>query len=262
MKLFHSVLSVLFSSVVVSAALVGTAACGGDKPEARSADPLPVETPPPADTNPTMQPATVPPADTTEPPPASGVNGTPGAQNTPPPAPAPTLTDAQIAAITNAANTGEIEAAKLAQKKGKSPRVKKFAAMMIAHHTDAKQQQAKLMTKLKVKPEETPKSEAMTNEDKETLKALQGLGAGEFDSVYIAGQVDAHKKVLDTIDTQLIPNIKDPEFKAALVEFRPKVEMHLNEAKAINQEISGTSSPPAASNAGPATNGRAPTANK
>jgi len=172
-----------------------------------------------------------------------------------PQAPALAMTDAQIAAITNAANTGEIELAKLAQKKAKSPRVKKFAAMMIQHHTDAKQQQAKLLTKLKMKPEDTPKSEALVNEDKETMKALQGLGAGEFDSVYIAGQVDAHRKVLDTLDTQLIPSAKDTELKASLVEFRPKVEMHLNEAKAINQELSGTASPPAASNGGATTNG-------
>jgi putative membrane protein len=241
----------LFQSVVLSFAVAAVAGCGGDKPEAKTADPLPMETPPPpADTNPTMPPATVPPADTAEPPPA---NGATGAMNSPPASPSPqapalALTDAQIAAVTNAANTGEIEMAKLAQKKAKSPRVKKFAAMMIAHHTDAKQQQAKLLTKLKIKPEDTPKSDAMVNEDKESLKALQGLGSGEFDSVYIAGQVDAHQKVLDTLDTQLIPSIKDPEFKAALVEFRPKVAMHLNEAKAINQELSGTASPPAASN--------------
>ena len=57
------------------------------------------------------------------------------------------LSDEQIAAITDAANTAEIEQAKLAESKSKDAGVKRFAAMMIAHHGAAKQKQAKLKIK-------------------------------------------------------------------------------------------------------------------
>ena len=52
-----------------------------------------------------------------------------------------TMTDEQIAAMTDAANTAEIDQAKIAQKNAKNQRVKKFAAMMITDHTQAKQKQ-------------------------------------------------------------------------------------------------------------------------
>jgi hypothetical protein len=43
--------------------------------------------------------------------------------------------------------------------------------------------------------------------------------------------------VLDSFDNELIPNAKNSEFKASLVEFRPQVEHHLKEAQDIQQSL-------------------------
>jgi len=154
--------------------------------------------------------------------------------STTPPAP---LTDAQVAAVADAANTGEVEQAKIAQKRAKDARVKKFAAMMINHHGQAKQKQAQILSKAKMKPEENPESSAITAEGTQVLETLKTIDAGSFDAAYIASQVDAHQKVLTRLDTELIPSAKNADLRAALEELRPKVEAHLKEAIDIQQAL-------------------------
>jgi putative membrane protein len=230
------------------------AACGGETPEAKSGDPLPTETPPPPPSD--MPPPA--PGDTAEPShgmsptetpsnggPSSGAgsmndtmtpSGTPNAVagSAPPMAP---LTDEQIVAIANAANTGEIEEAKVAQQRAKNAAVKQFASMMVQHHSQAKQKDAALASKLKLKAEESPKSEAMTSEAKMAIEALKSVDVAAFDRAYIAAQIDAHQKVLDALDSQLIPGAKSPELRAELQAFRPRVESHLTLAKTIDGKL-------------------------
>jgi putative membrane protein len=175
---------------------------------------------------------------------AANVTAAPAAANEPAPTP---LADAQIAAITDTANTGEVEQATVAQKKAKNARVKKFAGMMIAHHTKAKQDQAKLLKKLNMTPEENPKSTALAEESKTAVESLKNTEPSDFDRVYIDGQVSAHQKVLDMLVNELIPNAKHADLKAALEEFRPKVEAHLTEAQEI-QSLLQTGSAATSSN--------------
>jgi len=152
----------------------------------------------------------------------------------PPPLP---YSDGQIASITDAANTAEVEQGTLAQSKAKDSRVKKFAAMMVVDHSQAKRQQADLIQRLGITAIDTKKSAAITEESNRTLESLRALSRNEFDRAYIDVQVDAHQKVIDSFDNELIPNTKNSEFKAALVEFRPMVESHLREAQEIQQSL-------------------------
>lgn len=164
------------------------------------------------------------------------------------PAPAPKvdpLTDEQIAAITDAANTAEIAQAKIAQTKSKDPGIKQFAAMMISHHGEAKQKQAKLQ----LKPAESGVSTAMQVDADSTMNALKAGTGKDFDQAYITAQVDGHQKVLDTINDKLLPNVKSPELKAYLEEIKPRVEAHLKQAKVLQQSLdSKRSSAPQPSN--------------
>jgi len=159
----------------------------------------------------------------------------------PAPAPAPkpeALNDAQIAAITEAANTAEIAQAKVAQSKSKDAAVKSFAAMMITHHGQAKQKQAKL----KLKTEESGVSTAMHADADATLNTLNADSTKDFDKDYISAQISGHQKVLDTINDQLLPNVKDANLKAYLNEIKPTVEQHLKQAKQLQQSFDSKSS--------------------
>ena len=153
-----------------------------------------------------------------------------------PPNPEP-LSDEQILMIADLVSTAEIDQARIAQNRAKDARVRKFAATMIDHHGKAKQKQAKLATKLKLKGAESPPAAELKAEAPATLTTLKAAPAPEFDKTYIASQIDAHRKVLDMLSTRLIPEAKDADLKALLEELRPTIESHLKEAEAIQQEL-------------------------
>ena len=148
------------------------------------------------------------------------------------------LSDEQIAAITDAANTAEIEQAKLAESKSKDAGVKRFAAMMIAHHGAAKAKQAKL----KLKTAESSVVTGMQADAASTLDTLKTSKGKDFDKAYIAAQVDGHQKVLDTINGKLLPSVKNADLKAYLDEIKPRVEQHLKEAKQLQESFDSKSS--------------------
>jgi len=181
------------------------------------------------------------------------------------PAPAPKrepLTDEQILAVTEAANTAEIDQAKLAQKKSKNGKVKKLAAMILADHQQAKAKQQKLVNKAKLTPADSSASSMVKDGSTATLDKLNAATGADFDTAYVDAQVDGHKKVLDTIDTSLMPDAKNEELKKMLEEIRPKIEGHLKAAEELKTALAAAPAEPAKPAAGgakaPAGGGAAP----
>ena len=203
--------------------------CGGDQKQpasepASSAEP---SSPPRADVDAGAATSTTP----TTPPAAES------ASQAAPPA-APSLSDEQIAAITDAANTAEIDQAKLAEGKSKSADVKRFATMMIKHHGEAKAKQAKLKLQLA----DSSDSTALKADAASTLDTLKKDTGKDFDKAYIDAQVDGHQKVLDTINQKLLPSVKSPDLKAYLDDIKPRVEAHLKKAKELQESFDSKSS--------------------
>jgi putative membrane protein len=202
--------------------------CGGSN--------QPADSPAPAST---MAPAELPPA------PANGPDAGAPPDNakaadaaTNPDAPKPvgsvpdTLNDEQIAAITDAANTAEIDQGKTARLKSKDPMVQKFAAKMIAAHEEAKKNQDKL--KLPTAESMLGNSLGTSTSLMSTLKTAEGK---DFDKAYIDAQVDQHQKLLDALNDKLIPSVKNPDLKAYLNQIQPHVARHLKEAQEIQHSL-------------------------
>jgi putative membrane protein len=147
------------------------------------------------------------------------------------------LNDNEIAAIVAAANTGEVEQAKLAQTKAKEARVKKFAAHMISEHTDAGQKETQVMTKAGLKSEENPVSSQLTSDSTKLVESLRTQNGMEFDRMYIDAQVKQHQQLLDMIDHKFMANVKSPDLKGFLQTLRSKVETHLKEAREIQKSL-------------------------
>jgi len=164
-----------------------------------------------------------------------GARGTPGSTSNESSTSAgvASLSDSQIARITNDANSAEIDQGKLAQKKAKDARVKKFAERMVKHHTEAKDKQAKL----KLETSSSDMAMKLEHDADKTLGDLKANSNASFDEEYIAAQVKEHQQVLDTIDQQLIPNAKNDDLKAYLKEIRPTVESHLKDAREIQSKL-------------------------
>jgi len=216
---------------LVTLPLLAFVRCGGEQKVAEAPTDMP-SAEPPSDQAPELDAGTA--AQT-----PAGIDHAASSEGTKPPEPKPeALNDAEIAAITEAANSAEIAQAKIAQVKSKDAAVKTFAAMMITHHGEAKQKQAKL----KLKSEQSGVSTALNADAGVTLDALNSGSGTDFDKTYIAAQITGHQKVLDIINEKLLPNVKDERLKAYLEELKPKVEQHLKQAKQLQESFDSKSS--------------------
>ncbi|MDF3064485.1 MAG: uncharacterized protein K0R38_86 [Polyangiaceae bacterium] len=227
----QSVLALLAVTLVLPA-------CAGDQKtaptqaEVANGDALPVAPPVPAQPASTDSPATAP-APVVEQ--ASAEKTTPAAAATTPDK--ETLTEAQVALFADLANSSEVEQGKVAQGKAKAPAVKKFADMMVKHHTEAQQEQAKLFKKLNLTPADSASSAALKADGEKTLLTLKEAGAADFDRTYVTAQVDVHQKVLQAIDDKLLPATRTAELQAGLRKMRATVEAHLTQAKTLQGQV-------------------------
>jgi len=145
--------------------------------------------------------------------------------------------DAQIAHIVVTANQVDIDAGKVAEKKGSSADVKAFAKQMVTDHTAVNKQATDLAKKLGVKPEDNPTSQSLKKGGQDNVKKLNGLKGKEFDKAYVDQEVGYHQAVLDAIDKTLIPNAKNAELKALIEKVRPAIQGHLDHAKQIQSKL-------------------------
>ena len=155
-----------------------------------------------------------------------------------------TLTDDQIAMITETVDAGEVQQAKLAQKKAKDARVKKFASHMATQHTKSKKQGASLAKKAQLTPAESSTSMDLSQKSSETMAELENADRENFDKQYIDSQVQQHESVVLLLDSKLIPNASNADLKARLEETRSLVEKHLTEAREIQSSLASAETTP------------------
>jgi putative membrane protein len=150
---------------------------------------------------------------------------------------APDLGDPEVAHVAVTANGIDIELAKLAQPRAKSPAVQKFAATMITDHTAVNQQAAALAEKLGVTPKDNDVSHSLLKGAVEARSKIEPLTGAAFDRAYIEREVAYHQAVLDALDQLLIPTTSNAELKKLLVDVRPAIAAHLDHAKQLGQSL-------------------------
>src|SRR3954451_14088291 len=110
-------------------------------------------------------------------------------------------TDPQIAHIAYTAGVIDIAAAKQAETKATNKDVKAFARDMVRAHEAVNKQALDLVKKLKVTPEDTDTSRALSKNAADTLAELGKMKGAEFDKAYIANEVAYHKAVDNALET-------------------------------------------------------------
>lgn len=125
-------------------------------------------------------------------------------------------TDPQIAHIAYTAGQLDIEAANQALAKSKNKEVRAFADDMVKDHSAVNKQALALLTKLKVKPEDNPTSQALTKQAAAKRAELAKLSGKAFDKAYVDNEVAFHKTVNNALETQLIPSASNAELKSLL----------------------------------------------
>jgi putative membrane protein len=163
-----------------------------------------------------------------------------------------TLGDAQFAAIVQAMNAGEIQEAQLAMTKATSPEVKRFARDMATAHREMQSKMTALLGRLQKTPSDNAVSNQLRSDAQGETSTLQTLHGKDFDRDYIDASVRNHNKALEMID-EMMPSVKNSEFKAALVNTRPKIEAHLRDAERVQMMLEkGTTSAQPGTSATPA----------
>lgn len=233
MKVIHHSSRMLFPLLLTVASGCASDQKAPTQADVASGDALPVAPPVPAEPASTDSPATAP-APVVEQ--ASADKPTPVAGATSP-SQSEALTEGQVAFFADLANTSEVEQGKLAQGKAKTPAVRRFADMMVRHHTEALQEQAKLFKKLNLTATDSAAASALKADGEKTLATLKDASPADFDRAYVTAQVDVHQKVLDAIDQKLLPAARTAELEAGLRKMRTTVEAHLSQAKTLQGQV-------------------------
>ncbi|HMI88818.1 MAG TPA: DUF4142 domain-containing protein [Polyangiaceae bacterium] len=148
------------------------------------------------------------------------------------------LTDDQILYVLHSANLGEMDQARVAQKKAQNARVKRFASMMLKDHGEADTHGNDVAKKASASLSPSDVSNRLESDAKQMTASINTEKAGkDFDRTYIDAQVKEHRAVLDSIDRDLLPSAKSSDVKALLQTVRPKIEGHLREAEDIQKGL-------------------------
>lgn len=147
-------------------------------------------------------------------------------------------TDAGIVAYTDAANSGEIEAGQLAERKATNATVKAFGRQMVTDHRAMMSEGKSLATKLKLSADTTAGAASdLRNHARDEMKDLTDKKAGaDWDKDYIDKAVDDHKAVLDKLQ-DAAKNTTNSELRTALEKATAKVQEHLTKAQDIQAKL-------------------------
>ena len=147
------------------------------------------------------------------------------------------LNDAEIVNIIITANQVFIENGALAEKKARNKTVHAFARRIIKESTDVSKQAKGLAAKLHLTLEDNAISTNLKAAGKNSLDTLKRLSGSEFDKAYIDAEIKLHKKIIDVVDIQLVPAVKNEELKALLVKVQPALTSHLEYAATIQGSV-------------------------
>ena len=146
--------------------------------------------------------------------------------------------------VENAARSDmyEIQAGQLAEQKSKSAGVKAFAKMMVTDHTALEKEMKPLVAKAGLTP-----PAGLDERRKGFLDNLKAASPADFDKAYIDQQVAAHEEALSLMKGYA-ENGGDADLKAAAAKTAPKVQAHLDKARALQSQLGGAASAGAGGN--------------
>ena len=154
------------------------------------------------------------------------------------PAPADAAwTDANVVDVLTVANQGEVDYSQIGAEKATRADVKKYAQMMVKDHGTMLDAVKSLATRLNVTPATNDKANDLKEENTKDINDLNAKTVGkDFDNEFMEEQVDMHQETLDLLN-DLDSRTTNADLKAAIAEAKPKVQAHLDQAKALKDKV-------------------------
>jgi putative membrane protein len=159
---------------------------------------------------------------------AKGMNG-----NSPVPASAKKMTDAEIFSMIGAVNQGEIDAGKLAQSKATNASVKSYASEMVAAHTKMTAQNGALASALGAIPKPDARDSIVMGNTDAAAKLKAASGAA-FDQTYVESQIAGHTRTLAFL-RQAQGQAQNADLKKMIDAAIPDVQKHLDQARSLQK---------------------------
>jgi predicted outer membrane protein len=163
----------------------------------------------------------------------NGAAGTPTAVPNPTGAatPARTMTDAQIAAVLEAAIDDELTAARMAEKRTRNALVRALADRIAADEGGAGADLTAFEARHPMAPEHTRTSDDLKAESASAMATLRAVRAVQFDDAYVARQVTRTAQLLELLDATLIPSADAPDLRSELASLRATIAAHAKLAR-------------------------------
>ena len=145
-------------------------------------------------------------------------------------------TDANVVDVLTVANQGEVDYSQIGAEKATNASVKQFAQMMVKDHSAMLDAVKGLATKLNVTPAANDKVSDLQKENQKDISDLNAKTGKDFDKEFMEEQVDMHQETLDLLN-DLDSKTTNADMKTAIAEAKPKVQAHLDQAKAIKDKL-------------------------
>lgn len=148
--------------------------------------------------------------------------------NPPPPPPAPTTAALPFLALAAEGDVYEITSSQLAVMRSRNPEVRRFATMLIDHHsrtTNVALTQAKAAGIMPPPPVLGPQKRALIDQ-------LVAAGPADFDRVYMQQQVPAHEQAL-ALNSAYATAGDTPQLRTAAAGAVPIVRQHLEAVRRL-----------------------------
>jgi putative membrane protein len=166
--------------------------------------------------------------------PAGMAPNTPGVYEAHPEAKQGNSADQLFAREALIAGQAEVQAGKLAGRKGQSPAVKDFANRMVKDHSSAGE---RLNTLLKGGAYSV--STQLDTDHRVMMDQLNKANGKGFDELYIRGQIVDHQKAAQLYEW-IIDNGQDTRLQSYAMDVLPVVMMHLEMAKGALAQLTGS----------------------
>ena len=145
-------------------------------------------------------------------------------------------TDENVVEALTVGNQGEVDYSQIAAEKATNPAVKEFAQRMVKDHGTMLENVKSLATRLNVTPAPNGKVNELKEETAKDINDLNAKTGKDFDQEFVNEQIDMHQEKLDLLN-DLEGRTTNADLKAAIVEAKPKVQAHLDLAKALKDKI-------------------------
>lgn len=146
------------------------------------------------------------------------------------------LTDVNIVAIFDAANTADIESGRLAAAQGSTKEVRELGQSFADAHTSVRQLGRDLAKKLGVVPV-LPAGDQGAAQHAAAMASLRSKKGAAFDRAFLDHEIAFHQAVIDAVTNTLLPATQNAELKALEEKVAPAFVGHLEMAKNLRAKL-------------------------